>query len=257
MTPARFALLLSALALLATPAISTRTARATTIAPLTSVPCSADAHLAAPHFSASTLRQGRFAYRLATGKDTSTFTLEIRRRADGTWRFTGDGSGQHWEAISDSAFRPRSSELSMQRHGHPYGFQLRYAGDSVFALVTKYDSASGPIKERISTEMHGTTIDQRIDWASLMASDLAIGQSAAYSVYDPATGSSQLTASASDGPTLESPGGPRATVKLDYTICKAGESESYTVFATKESPRMMLRENLRGSIVAKLVRIEP
>jgi hypothetical protein len=220
--------------------------------------CGADPRRGAPHFSASTLLEGRFIYRETTaGKDTGTFTLEIRRRAGGTWRFTGEGGGQRWEAITDSAFRPRSSELSMRRHGRPYGFQLRYADDSVFALEMKYDSAYNPIKERTSAAIHGTTIDQRIDWASLMASDLAVGQSATYTVYDPATGSSQLTASASEGPALASPDGAHATIKLEYTICKAGERESYTVYSTKESPRRMLREDMRGTVVSELVRIEP
>jgi hypothetical protein len=145
----------------------------------------------------------------------------------------------------------------MLRHGRPYGFQLRYAGDSVFTLATKNDSARGPIEERTSAAVRGTTIDQRIDWASLMASDLVVGQTTAYSVYDPATGSSLLSASASEGPTLASPEGPRATVRLDYTICKAGTRESYTVFSTKESPRRMLREDMRGNIVSELARIEP
>jgi hypothetical protein len=120
----------------------------------------------------------------------------------------------------------------------------------------KYDSAFNPIKERTAAAIRGTTIDQRIDWASLMASDLTAGQSATYRVFDPATGSSELTASASEGPTLASPDGPRATIKLDYTICKAGERESYTVYSTRESPRTMLREDMRGNVVSELVRIE-
>jgi hypothetical protein len=37
-----------------------------------------------------------------------------------------------------------------------------------------YDSANGPIKERTSAAIRGVTTDQRIDWASLMASDLAV-----------------------------------------------------------------------------------
>ncbi|HMI58042.1 MAG TPA: hypothetical protein VK511_08340, partial [Gemmatimonadaceae bacterium] len=237
--------------------ISRHSARAASATPSAS-PCDADPQQSAPRFSANTLREGRFVYReTVAGKDTSTFTIEIRKRADDTWRFTGEGSGQRWEAITDSAFRPRSAMLSMTRHGHPYEFHLRYTGESVFALVSRYDSAANPIKDSSAAAIRGATIDQRIDWASLMASDLATGRSAAYAVYDPATESSRLTASASDGPTLASPEGPRATIKLNYTICKAGKSESYTVFATKGSRRMMVREDLRGDIVAELVRVEP
>ncbi|HEV7705158.1 MAG TPA: hypothetical protein VGO46_12740 [Gemmatimonadaceae bacterium] len=221
-------------------------------------PCDAESRQPAPHIRASTLRQGRFVYReTVAGKDTSTFTLEIRRRADGTWRFTGEGSGQRWESITDADFHPRSAMLSMSRHGRPYEFHLRYTGDSAFAVVTRVDSAEHAISDSSAALIRGPTIDQRIDWASLMASDLGEGNSAAYEVYDPATGSSRLTASASSGPTIASPDGPHATIKLDYTICKAGKSESYTVFATKGRERTMLREDLRGDIVAELVRVEP
>jgi hypothetical protein len=257
MTRARIAVSVCAIALIAVATIARHSARAAIAASFLS-PCDADPQQSAPHFSANALREGRFAYReTVAGKDTSTFTIEIRRRTDDTWRFTGEGSGQRWEAITDSVFRPRSAMLSTTRHGRPYEFHLRYTADSVFALVSRYDSAAVLIKDSSAAAIRESTIDQRIDWASLMASDLAEGRSAAYAVYDPATGSSRLAATASSGPTLASPDGRRATIKLDYTICKAGKSESYTVYATKGRQRMMLRENLRGDIVAELVRVEP
>ena len=258
MTSASLAVCVGAIALIATASVSRRSAYAAAIVMPPAAPCDANPNQSAPHFSANSLREGRFVYRETVAhKDTSTFTIEIRRHADDTWRFTGEGSGQRWEAITDSVFRPRSAMLSMTRHGRPYEFHLQYTRDSVFALVSSVDSAANEHKDSSAATIRGATIDQRIDWASLMASDLGAGSSAAFSVYDPATGSSQLAASASDGPRLASPDGPRATVKLDYTICKAGMSESYTVFATKGSRRMMVREDLRGDIVAELVRVEP
>jgi hypothetical protein len=258
MTRTSLAMCIGAIALVAAAIASRHSAYAAAIAPPSASPCDADSNQSAPHFSANSLREGRFVYRETVAhKDTSTFTLEIRRRTDDTWRFTGEGSGQRWEAITDSLFRPRSAMLSMTRHGRPYEFHLRYTHDSVFALVSSVDSAANAHKDSSAAAIPGATIDQRIDWASLMASDLGAGKSAAYSVYDPATGSSHLAASASNGPTLASPDGPLATIKLGYAICKAGKSESYTVFATKGSRRMMVREDLRGDIVAELVRVEP
>lgn len=94
-----------------------------------------------------------------------------------------------------------------------------------------------------------TTIDQRIDWASLMASNLSAGESTNYRVFDLSTGSSELVAVASAGPLLQGPEGPRPTAKLDYTICKMGNPETYTMYATTELPRSMLREDLRGNLV--------
>jgi hypothetical protein len=220
--------------------------------------CARDAHARPPAFLANTLRQGRFVYRETSANgDTGTFTLEIRRLGGGTWQFTGDGSGQHWEAVTDSAFAPRRSELSITRHGRPYGFQLKYAGDSIHTIEMSFDSAGNVVKKHGSTTIAGTTIDQRIDWASLMSSDLAAGESTNYRVFDLSTGSSELFATASAGPTLPGPGGPRPTVKLDYTICKMGKPESYAVYATTELPRVMLREDLRGNVVSELINIEP
>jgi hypothetical protein len=258
MTRARAAIMIGTGALVATTALSRHTAHASAFASPALAPCDADSHQPAPRFSAGSLREGRFVYReTVAGKDTSTFTLEIRRRAVDTWGFTGEGSGQRWEAITDSTFHPRSAMLSMTHRGRPYEFHLRYSGDSAFARVTRDDSSAHQIEVSSAEAVHGVTIDQRIDWASLMASDLAEGESATYSVYDPGTSSSRLRASASAGPTLSGPEGNRATTKLDYTICKAGKSESYTVFATKGRQRIMLREDLRGDIVAELVRIQP
>ena len=100
-------------------------------------------------------------------------------------------------------------------------------------------------------------------WDAIIAGEIASpGPTTSAPPISPAptsrSGCSTATAPpASDGPTLPSPDRPRATIKLDYTICKAGKSESYTVFSTKESPRKMLREDMRGDVVSELVRIEP
>jgi hypothetical protein len=52
-------------------------------------------------------------------------------------------------------------------------------------------------------------------------------------------------------------GGWHATITLSYTICKGEEAEDYTVYATTDSARVMLREEMRGNVVAELVRIDP
>lgn len=220
--------------------------------------CSAVAEAGSPHFNAATLRQGRFVYReITAGKDTGVFTLEIRRRPDGTWRFTGDGGGQHWESVADAHFRPRRAELSFLRKGRPYRMRLVYDTHSVRALETLQDSTGATIEKRSSAVIAPLTIDQRIDWASLMASDQSMDGVVRYHVFDPTTGSSTLIASATEGPTMNRLGAFHPTIALGYTICKAGKAEDYTVYATRDSARVMLREDMRGNVVSDLVRIEP
>jgi hypothetical protein len=211
----------------------------------------------APAFEAARLREGRFTYSLEVdGKPAGQFVLNIRRQPSGDWRFTGDALGfdQHWEAVTDQAFRPKSAVLELKRHGEPYRMELAYEGEKVAVSET-----AGPAADlrRSQRRIEIPTVDQRIDWASMMAADLEPGSVAAYHVFDAMTGSSRLLASAGTAPAMDGPLGRQEVVRLDYRICKDGRPEPYTVYATRSLPRVMLREDLRGHEVATLVKVEP
>jgi len=211
-------------------------------------------------FDASRLRQGRFTYDMTEdGKPIGQFVLTIRRLKDGHWRFTGDAEGfdQHWEAVTTRDFRPVSALLTLKRKGRPYRMQLAYGAGQVKASETTGDPAHPDKVERRAAPIRLPTVDQRIDWASMMASSLAPGMAGAWRVYDAMTGSSRLFASAGAAPAMDGPLGRQAVVKLDYRICKNSEAEPYTVYATRATPRVMLREDLRGHEVSTLVKVEP
>lgn len=222
--------------------------------------CEAPPSPAPVAFDAARLRQGRFTYDLAVdGKPAGQFVLTIRRQPDGDWRFTGDAIGfdQHWEAVTTGRFAPVSALLTLKRRGKPYRMELSYAGGAVSAVETAGDPARPEDVRRTSAPTQPPTVDQRIDWASMMASDLVPGAGGAWHVYDAMTASSRLFATATAGPEMTGPLGRHEVVRLDYRICKGGEPEPYTVYATRETPRMMLREDLRGHEVAVLVEVEP
>jgi hypothetical protein len=222
--------------------------------------CDAPSGLGAPKFEAAQLRQGRFTYDLAVdGKPAGQFVLSIRRQNDGSWKFTGDALGfdQHWEAVTDTGFQPRSALLALTRRGQPYRMQLTYAGGKVAVGETTGDPTAPDAVQSSEAPIAPATVDQRIDWASMMASDLQPGAQAAYHVFDAMTGSSRLLASAKVAPAMDGPLGRQEAVRLDYRICKNGEPERYTVYATRSLPRVMLREDLRGHEVAVLVKVEP
>lgn len=212
-------------------------------------------------FDAERLREGRFTYRLTvSGKPQGSFVVSIRRQPDGTYRFTGDAIGfnQHWESVTTAHFEPVSALVVLIRRGQPYRMELVYGNSGVSAIETTGDPAAPVSVTKTTVPLTtGPTIDQRIDWASVMASDLTLNQRARYYVYDALTASSRLFATASAVPAMHSPLGMHEVIRLDYRIEKAGGDEAYSVYATRETPRMMLREDLRDDEVSELEKVEP
>lgn len=220
------------------------------------VECAAPAPTAPPRFDAGRLKQGRFTYDMTIlGKAAGQFVLSIRREGKDRWRFTGDATGfdQHWEAVTTRRFAPVSALLTLKRKGQPYRMELSYGAEEVTARET-----TGGETRTTKSPIAPLTVDQRIDWASMMASDLAAGTAGSWSVFDAMTGSSRLLAGAAAIPAMDGPLGRQAAVRLDYSICKAGRpAETYRVYATRALPRVMLREDLREEEVSVLVKAEP
>lgn len=213
-----------------------------------------------PGFDASRMREGRFTYELTEdGSAAGQFVLTIRRRPNGTWKLTGNAIGfkQHWDAVTMAHLEPLRANLTLIRQGQPYRMELRYIAEHVTALeITSKGTATESRKSRTEA-VPAATVDQRIDWASVMASNLVPGQTAAFHVFDALTGSSPVCASASQAPRMSSPLGDQKVIRFDYRVSKGGESEAYTVYATDSMPRVMLREDLRGHEVAILSKVEP
>ncbi len=236
---------------------------------------------AAPLFDAGRLKEGRFIYRRTVrGAPMGSFALTIRRQADGDYAFTGEAMGfkQHWESVATAQFQPKRALLKLMQGEQPYRMELAYEpclmvaismkdrtetvkqAARVHATVMKGDLlAAKPDITETTTELPcGPTVDQRIDWAAVMASGLAPGQSATFWVYDAGTGASRVIVSASETSAMHSPVGMHTMIRLEYRIGKAGKApESYVVFATRDAPRMMLREELREDEVSELESIEP
>jgi hypothetical protein len=225
-------------------------------APPPSAECAAAARAAPPRFDARRLKQGRFTYDMTIkGEAAGQFVLTIRREGKDRWRFTGDATGfdQHWEAVTTRRFEPVSALLNLKRKGQPYRMELSYGLAGVTAGET-----TGAETRTTTTPFPSRTVDQRIDWASMMASDLAPGGAAAWHVFDAMTGSSRLVAGARAIAPMDGPLGRQPAIRLDYRICKAGRAaETYRVYATRSLPRVMLREDLRDEEVSVLVKAEP
>lgn len=213
---------------------------------------------ARPSFDASRLKEGRFVYRTTLkGEFIGETVLEIRR-VDATWHITMDAPKieQSWEATVDRSFSPLSAHLKMKKRNGPYEMTLVYAGGEVRGEERDADGVS-PVAAKLS----GVVLDQRVDWAAVMAlappATSSRGSSAEMSVFDPSTGLSRMLGEVGDARILSGLFGEAMSVALSYRICKRDHVENYVVHATRRTPRYMLREDMPNGLVSELIRIEP
>jgi hypothetical protein len=204
-------------------------------------------------FHAADLRQGRFTYELTLkGKPLGRATIEIRREVSGDFRisFDSDDVKQRWSSTLGPRFTPVAAELEIGNRVPPYVMSIRY-----FDATVSGTESDGSSTRAVAAALHGQVVDQRVDWAAMMAARFPKGGRATFEVYDPGTGFSRLEASTVPAEPITSVLGRRAAIRLDYTIHKGDRPESYSVYATKSRPRVMLREDMPGGLVSVLVAI--
>ena len=218
-------------------------------------PSTADADTS-PTFDAALLKEGRFTYRTTLkGESLGDTVLEIRRVGQ-NYRITMSAPdiAQSWDATVRRSFAPLSAQLKMRARGAAYEMSLAYDGRQIRGEERK-DGVATPV----SATRQGLVIDQRVDWASMMALVAAAGRSMTLNVYDPSTSFSPLVGKVGSTLPMSGAWGGEATpaVRLDYVICKREHVENYTVFATAATPRYMLREDMPNGLASELIRVEP
>jgi hypothetical protein len=213
------------------------------------------------------VKTGVFAYRDSDhGKQVGSGTITIRRlagsgnlsfavKADFAEDFSGFHS-QRWEALTSPDFRPVSANLAFLRGDEVVPvFELRYElGKVTGFLVKRKDSAQGT-RQAVDATVPADIVDQRIDWAAILASDLVAGGHIAFSVFDPGTGVSHVTAEVSPAEELRVPAGTFTALRVDYHMAKRTGTEHFRLFVTKTLPHIMLREDFPNGVVSELVRI--
>jgi hypothetical protein len=196
------------------------------------------------------LEEGRFIYRTTLkGESLGETTLEIRHVGAQTFiSMSAPDIAQSWKAAVEKSFAPRSASLAMRRKKGAYEMTLEYAGGK----ITGEEREAG-VTRPVNATAEGVVIDQRVDWASMMAAHAPAQGSIAMRVFDPSTGLSDMLGHFGD---MQPMNGTPA-LRLDYPICKRKHLEAYTVYATRETPRHMLREDMPNGLVSELIRIEP
>lgn len=205
-----------------------------------------------PTFEATRLKEGRFTHRLTvSGKPLGDMVIEIRRDGD-RYRITMKAATQHWESTLSPTFAPESAKLFIDRKAGPYEMSLRYAGGEVTG-----EERNGASTRAVKAPVAGIVVDQRVDWAAIMATTAKADETIVLQVYDPGTALSRMVGTIGRTERMTVPWGDADVTRLDYSICKQGGVEQYTVYASKAAPHFMIREDMPHGLTSELIRIEP
>jgi hypothetical protein len=193
------------------------------------------------------------------GKEAGLSWIEIRRSANsGNCVFSNlviRSFSQSWEAVASLTFAPMSAKLSFgQGSAARTVFELSYQGNRVsgFVIPQKEPSKRREVNEAITDD----TVDQRIDWAAVMAlKEYIERQKFQFRVYDPETGNSLVSVRIGETQTIAVPAGSFETVRVSYRIDKRGHAETYEVFVTKQTPRFMVKEKFPNGSMIELVKL--
>jgi Protein of unknown function (DUF3108) len=216
----------------------------------------------APLFDATRLRTGEFHYRVVKdGKEVSRSVLIIQKQTDANFRFTAefDGFNQQWLSIATVAFAPIRAQLrSDGANGGKYSMDVVYEKGRATASVSRWklETSSASRGKKITADVPLGTVDQRIDWAAMLSSPLPDGQKFEFTVYDPETGISHVSASVAGKEEIQVPAGTFETIRANYRIEKSSGPETYTIFASKDVPRVLVREDFQNGESLQLTKID-
>jgi uncharacterized protein DUF3108 len=220
----------------------------------------AGGQIAQSDLDATRLRTGSYAFRtLVDGKEVGRSRIQIRRSADsGNYVFSNVVIGsfsQSWEAVASPTFAPVSAKLSFgQGSAARTAFDLSYQGNRVTGFITSQKEAFK--RREVDEAIADDTVDQRIDWAAVMAfKEYVEGHEFKFHVYDAGTGNSLVSVRIGKSETTAVPAGPFETVRVSYRIDKRSGAETYEVFVTKQAPRFLVKEKFPNGSVTELVEL--
>jgi hypothetical protein len=218
------------------------------------------AALGSTRVDARRLQTGEFIYRdSAKGKVLGESAISIRvDEHDPNYRFSAQTIGyadQHWESVASPTLSPVSARLTFGKGpDQPTAFDLHYAKGKVSGFALNRRSSEPRAKLPVNASIDSNTVDQRIDWATVMAFDLHERSRFSFSVYDAATGSSEVRARVSARRRIDVPAGTFRVLAVTYQVKKSTGAERYIVYATESLPRFMVREDFPDGTISELVK---
>ncbi|HEX3435882.1 MAG TPA: hypothetical protein VHT24_03870 [Pseudacidobacterium sp.] len=213
-------------------------------------------------FNAQRIKLGTFTYRdLEHRNEVGRGIITIKTAAAGKYvfrakaTFAADFQGFHsqqWETVATTALEPVSAKLAFVRDSEISSvFDLEYNSGSVTGFVIRHKE-----KQLVSATVPTDIVDQRIDWAAILSSNLEPGRKFEFSVYDPGTGISRVAVQVDQLEEIRVPAGSFRAYRVLYQIEKAGTTEHYQILVSQDSPHMMLREEFPNGIISELVHMD-
>jgi hypothetical protein len=216
---------------------------------------------------AARLKTGRFTYHdLDHGNEVGTGIITIRKLVDsGYYYFSNDSAfasdfagfrSQRWEAVATPTFEPISARLAFVRGSETVPvFDLRYRSSRVTGFVVERKGPAPGTKRPVDTSVPANTVDQRIDWAAVLAGDLGTGKRFEFNVYDPGTGVSRVTGLVGSLEQVRVAAGTFRAYRIIYQMEKAGRTEHYQMLASQDLPHVMLGEEFPNGVTTELTQI--
>jgi hypothetical protein len=216
---------------------------------------------------ASRLQLGTFEYRdLDHGKQVGEGEITIRRCGrTGRYEFSAKASfsegfrgfhSQEWRAVTTSGFKPVVATLNLMSATETKPvFELQYQDREVTGSVVRYNGCPSGCKQPVHGSISPDTVDQRIDWAAVLSSDLTPGHEIEFSVYDPISGISRIKGRVGSTERVRVPAGDFSAVRVIYQMEKAAGAEHFQLLATQSLPHIMVREEFPNGVVTELTRI--
>jgi len=207
------------------------------------------------------LRTGSFVYRkMSRGQDAGRARIEIQQVAGSEhYRFSTEITGefgQCWESVATRFFEPVSAKLSFgQGPCDVPTFDIAYSGGKVSGFAVSRSAGSPPVRRSVDAAVPDDIVDQRIDWAYVLAADFENEKSFHFRVYDPGTGVSLAAARVEGVEKIQVPAGTFEACRIVYRIEKTRGVETYQVLATKGANRMMVREEFSNGFATDLLEI--
>jgi hypothetical protein len=228
---------------------------------LTMAAAHGEVQLPRPDFDAARLRQGTFRFHtMVDGKPAGQSEIEVRALPGGDrFRYSNLITGafsQRWEAVATRRFEPVSASLTFGE-----GADIR----PMFTLTYQKDRVTGtammrrqkPPALRVVDEMVSPdTVDQRIDWAAVMAiPSVETGTTVSFRVYDPETGESRINVEVGPRASTVVPAGTFETARIVYRIDKSRGPETYVALVHREPPRFLVHETFPNGSTTELVAV--
>lgn len=209
-------------------------------------------------FDAHRLRLGTFQYSDSSdGKVVGKSSIRVRRSGGGQdYVFSNvveGASDQRWKAVITPNFSPLSAELTFGGGGEQHkAFDLSYSPNHVSGVAATR-GRNRFIDRRIDEEIAVDTVDQRIDWAAVMALRSYVeSETFSFHVYDPKDGNSRIVATVKDIETIHTKAGTFRVVRILYRTEKAGGAQTFEVFVNEQVPRFLVKEVFPWGMTSEL-----